>query len=146
MLENLLVNHKGKPGQTHWNWQGGKRHHCDGYIQIWNPTHHFTDCNGYVMEHRLVYEEFHKCCLLSWVDIHHINRIKDDNRPENLEGMTKGEHTTTHQRSIPPDRTCYICNSPKTYMRSTNAQWYRHHDGFLCQHCYRHTVWEKHGV
>lgn len=30
------------------------------------------------------------------VDVHHINETKDDNRLENLEAMTKGEHTALH--------------------------------------------------
>ena len=45
-----------------------------------------------VKVHRLIYENHHKCCLLDWVDIHHINGIKDDNRIENLEAMPHWIH------------------------------------------------------
>lgn len=35
-------------------------------------------------EHRLVYEQFHKLCLLPWAEVHHVNGNTLDNRPDNL--------------------------------------------------------------
>jgi hypothetical protein len=67
------------------NWKGGRVMDVKGYWVIWK--------NGtYVKEHRLIYEEYHKCCLLSWGDIHHINNDRQDNRIENLKGMTHAQH------------------------------------------------------
>jgi hypothetical protein len=53
------------------------------------------------IQHRLIYEEYHKCCLLSWCHIHHINGNKQDNRIENLQGMTHGQHSTLTHKGKP---------------------------------------------
>ena len=85
---------KGKPkpggkgsfpkGEKHWAWNGGRMKSTHGYINILNPDH--PNCNnaGYVMEHRLVMEEKIGRILKKHEAVHHINGIKDDNRPENL--------------------------------------------------------------
>jgi hypothetical protein len=47
------------------------------------------------MEHRLVYEQFSaddECCILPRVHVHHKNRIRDDNRRENLMLTLPSEH------------------------------------------------------
>lgn len=71
---------------------GTKRLAFDGYIEIKMPTHPKAKSNGFVAEHILIWEKVHNRPLpVGWV-IHHLNGIKNDNRPRNLEGMPKGEH------------------------------------------------------
>ena len=48
------------------------------------------------MLHRLIYEDYHKCTILPFVDCHHKNGIKTDNRIENLQLMYHGEHSRHH--------------------------------------------------
>lgn len=48
------------------------------------------------LKHRLVAEKSLGRKILSSEDVHHINGNKLDNRPENLEVITKREHTIEH--------------------------------------------------
>lgn len=56
------------------------------------PDHPFGNSLGYVYLHRLVYERYYNCILLSYTDIHH----KDDNRLNNdisnLQPCYRGQH------------------------------------------------------
>ena len=68
-----------------------------GYKKVYIPVHPFSDAKGYVFEHRLIMEEYLKCHLdPRELLVHHINGIRDDNRLENLEVLTRGEHTMKH--------------------------------------------------
>lgn len=79
-----------------------------GYIRIYvGNDHPFADERGRILEHRLVAERYlmedkHKvyingeAYLSPEYHVHHINEIKTDNRPENLQIVTKSEHTTIH--------------------------------------------------
>ena len=84
-------------GSNHWNWQGGRIKHDGGYWLILRPEHRDADRDGYILEHRFVYEENHKCCLLPWTQIHHKNGKRWDNRPENSQPTTVWEHKTLHR-------------------------------------------------
>lgn len=79
------------------NWKGGIRITSDGYIFVKQPYHPYTDKNNYVPEHRLVAEKQLKRFLLPHEIIHHINKIKTDNRPENLYlFQSNSEHRRFH--------------------------------------------------
>lgn len=61
------------------------RDNRNGYVLIKDPSHPMAMINGYVMEHRLVMCNILGRPLLPHENVHHINGLRDDNRPENLE-------------------------------------------------------------
>jgi hypothetical protein len=85
-----------RKGNKNQNWRGGKYTDNCGYNHIRKAEHHFAEQNGYVLEHRLVWEEYHKAILLPWSVVHHKNGVRDDNRIENLEGMMSRQHKSLH--------------------------------------------------
>jgi hypothetical protein len=126
-------------GELHPNWKGGRYKH-KGYWYIWKPEHHFADKKGYVLEHRLVYEEYYKVCLLPWIDIHHINEQRDDNRIENLQAIgTRSDHMKHHRPPIDmSNRFCLLCDSKTTLIRKdrNKPKWHRFENGHICEKCY----------
>ena len=70
--------------ETNPRWKGGTKKHHLGYIMINSPKHPFKGKYGYVMKHRLVMEKIIGRYLKPNEMIHHINEIRNDNRPENL--------------------------------------------------------------
>lgn len=73
-------------------WKGGRFYHEDGYVYIYCPDCSTRDSHGYILEHRLVMEKTLGRPLMSEEHVHHINGVKDDNRPENLMVMSNSEH------------------------------------------------------
>lgn len=77
---------------------GHKKKRTDGYVAIYFPDHPLCNADGYVMEHQLVMECVIGRHLLENECVHHINFIRNDNRKENLQLMTKSEHMSYHSK------------------------------------------------
>lgn len=77
-------------------WANGRKKIKDRYGYIYAPV----DNGKRRPEHDLIVEEILGRPLLPDECVHHINGIKDDNRPENLAVMTYSEHGKLHSRLL----------------------------------------------
>jgi len=73
------------------SWKGGRYKHSQGYILVYDPGHPRASRN-YVLEHIKVWEKYNGLLPEGFL-IHHLNGIKDDNRPENLCALSNSKHT-----------------------------------------------------
>ena len=83
-------------GEKHPNWKRGYWRTSDGYKILQSV---YTDGKK-IPEHRKVVEKFLGRKLDKDEVIHHINGIRDDNRIENLQIMTRAEHMNLHRKDI----------------------------------------------
>lgn len=82
-----------KTGNLHPRFNGYRTYETKtGYVRVYNPNHPRSGVNGYIFEHILVWEQFHGIPLPEGWTIHHLNGIKNDNRIENLVGMSSRAH------------------------------------------------------
>ena len=65
------------------------------------------------LEHRWVVEQHLGRKLQSWEQVHHINHNRLDNRVENLEVVTVGEHAQRHTY-LPTEKDCVVCGETFT--------------------------------
>jgi hypothetical protein len=54
-------------------------------VRIWDPTHPNAQKSGYVLEHTAVMTAIIGRPLFGDESVHHLNGVRHDNRPENLE-------------------------------------------------------------
>jgi hypothetical protein len=91
-------------GEKHWHWKGGRHVNKNGYISVWvaedDPYASMRDKDGQVYEHRLVMAKAIGRPLSSDETVHHRNRNKQDNRPENLELLSRKDHSSMLQEII----------------------------------------------
>jgi len=83
-------------GANNGSWKGGRMLDASGYVLLKFPEHPDSNNLGYVREHRLVMEQSIGRYLTKEEVVHHLNEIKDDNRIENLELMTRTQHIDHH--------------------------------------------------
>ena len=97
------------------SWKGGKKLSRYGYMRVLMPEHPFAEKDGTILEHRLVAEQHlltdensieinGKKYLSPDYIVHHKNHNRLDNRPENLEIMKKGKHSSMHCLESPMPR------------------------------------------
>lgn len=160
-MKKYIKGHEPK-GDKHHQWKGGITKH-NGYIRIYKPNHPKTSKSGYIAFHRYAYEQYYNCCLLDWIDIHHINGIKDDNRIENLKPLTHIEHKRLHAfeskgkpkgkyktrpKKDMTNRYCLLCKSKTTFTRESGYQvWHKYENGYVCNMCHqrmRRAAWKSH--
>lgn len=99
--KKMRKNHADFSGNKHPNWKGGRIKNVHGYMYIWNPSHPFINGINYVPEHRLIMEKHLGRYLKPIEIVHHINTIRDDNRPENLMLFKNiSEHRKYHKKFL----------------------------------------------
>lgn len=103
-------------GERSNRWTGGV-YYNHGYRMIKTQGHPRATKHGYVAEHVLVMEAHIGRALLPHEEVHHINRVKDDNRIENLALMDRSEHHRLHNREMRFERngqtvSCPVCAAP----------------------------------
>lgn len=105
-----------QPGISNGNWKGGTAKHSDGYIYRAVEGHPFGHCGKYVLDHRLVMEEWmreevpdHRFLieingikyLRTEIHVHHIDENKRNNRQKNLLACTSFSHSLIHNGKPP---------------------------------------------
>lgn len=83
-------------GKKHWNWKSGKIKNVHGYISVKSESHPYCNNRGYVLEHRLVMEQYIGRYLRETEDVHHKDHNRSNNSIENLEIIDHREHGRMH--------------------------------------------------
>lgn len=89
-------------GKRSGHWKDGIRI-VNGYILVLKKEHPFCQKSGYIKRARLIMEKHLGRYLYSGEIVHHINKIKNDDRIENLKLFPNdSEHHKSH--NIPRDK------------------------------------------
>ena len=82
-------------GERNYNWKGGRSISSDGYVIVYCKGHPYANR---VKEERLVIEKNLGRHLLPTEIIHHKNGNKIDNRLENLQILSRSDHSSLHNK------------------------------------------------
>ena len=128
---DYIKDHKGKSqnqkGSNNNNYKGG---------WINEQGYHNTGRKN-ICVHRRVYEEYYKCCLLPWIDIHHKDGNKLNNHISNLEPLLHPIHLSIHKSK--PEifvRLCLVCGQGSYVKHNGRPSWTKYGNGFRCMKCY----------
>ena len=80
------------------NWKTIKK---GDYLYAKIPEHPNANKNGYVLEHRVVMENKLGRLLFENEQVHHIDKNRHNNKPDNLEVMLEGKHQRFHSTKYP---------------------------------------------
>lgn len=83
-------------GSNNPNWRGGEIRSAKGYVYILKHDHPRAMKNGYVKKADLVVETALGRILRDDEVVHHKNRIREDDRLENLQVLTVDAHRKLH--------------------------------------------------
>src|ERR1051325_7338575 len=113
----------------------------DGYVHIKVPGHNKAAKQGYAREHIVVFERVHKCCMLKWGDVHHIDGNKQNNDWINLQGLSHGQHSSLTNKEDISGITCLRCGRDTRRVmskgrRHPHLQRYEYENGHICRSCY----------
>lgn len=100
------------------------------YMYALVPNHPKATKNGYVLEHRIIMENYLGRILEDNEVVHHLNHDKFDNRLENLQVLTHNKHSKLHalDKGRKWDRLkCPICN--KIFEMAYNNTVYQKYPG-----------------
>jgi hypothetical protein len=84
-----------------------------GYVYVKLPSHPRATKQGFVAEHRLLWELANGRLLEAKEVVHHRNGVKTDNRIENLEAMPLSVHRSLHMRNVSDEQRRNISNASK---------------------------------
>ena len=86
----------GRKGSLAPHWKGGARKMSSGRIQVLQPNHPRATKKRYVSRAVLGWEQANNQPFPEGKEPHHINGIRDDDRPENILPITPSEHSKLH--------------------------------------------------
>lgn len=122
-------------GKNHYNYKNGISN-VNEYKLIYKPYYKYSFINGYVREHRYIMYLYlsilnNKITYIEDFDVHHKNKKTKDNRIENLQLISRSEHTKLEKTKDKSNRFCNLCNTNET------KQWHNDINGHLCSNCCR---------
>lgn len=125
-------------------WKGGRYIDSIGYVQIYRPNHP-SSRNGYIAEHRLVMEQSIGRYLNKDEHIHHKDENRQNNDLDNLQLLTRSQHTTIHNTTDMSNRKCSICLSDKSWINRYGREQWSYLDGQLtCKRCKNREMFRIH--
>ncbi len=87
-------------GDMAYRWNGGQSKQ-GGYVLVYAPDHPRANRSGYVRRGIIVAEQKIGRPLAPGEVVHHINQIRDDDRPENIDVLqSQSAHIALHNRTI----------------------------------------------